>query len=174
MSSTTIAAGATTSPAAQPEIGRLARQIARFLVIGGSSAAIDFGCYRLLLASLAWSPAAAKGISYLIGMALGFFGNKFWTFESRRRSISEPVLYVGWYAITLGVNISANSLLLAALGPAAQLAAFLIATALTTVLNFLGLRLIAFRGALHRAREPLNPLPSGDHRCSTLPIASTP
>lgn len=173
MSSTTIAAGATTSPAARPD-RRLVRQIARFLVIGGCSAAVDFGCYTLLLGSMAVSTEVAKGIAYLTGMAFGFFGNKFWTFESRRRSITEPVLYVGWYAITLGVNIGANSLLLAAVGPRARLFAFLAATALTTLLNFLGLRLIAFRAALRNAREPLGSLAPGEIACSTLPIASIP
>ena len=152
----------------------LLRQVSRFVVIGGLSAATDFACYTLLLGSAGLSTSPAKGVSYLAGMVVGFFGNKFWTFQSRRRAVSEPLLYVAWYSVTLAVNMLTNALLLAVLGPQATLPAFLVATGLTTVLNFLGLRLVAFRRALKRADEDgLNNRTSRDLSCSALPIAST-
>ena len=148
MSSQTTAGGAITSPAARPNKRPLLRQVSRFFVIGGCSAATDFACYTLLLGSFGLSIATAKGISYVTGMVVGFFGNKLWTFQSRRRAVSEPLLYMAWYFVTLAVNMATNGLVLELLGPQATLPAFLAATGLTTVLNFLGLRLIAFRRAL--------------------------
>ena len=178
MSSKIIAGGATTSPTrpearTRPELRRLARQVSRFLVIGGCSAATDFACYLLLLVTCGLPSAPAKGISYAAGMVIGFFGNKFWTFESPGRSLSEPMLYTAWYAFTLIINMATNGLVLSLLGTQARGTAFLTATALTTVMNFLGLKLIAFRHAASGDGQRRSLRTTGELACSTLPIAST-
>jgi putative flippase GtrA len=137
----TTSAGSGTSPPGRRDRRELGR-VARFVVIGCASVAIDLAVYRLLAG--ATSPHAAKAVSYVAGMAVGFVGNKFWTFGSRRRSAAEPATYLGLYAVTLGVNVAANAGVLAVL-PGETLFAFLAATGLTTVLNYLGLRLLTFR-----------------------------
>ena len=66
---------------------------------------------------------------------------------------AEPATYLGLYAVTLGVNVAVNAGVLAAL-PGATLFAFLAATGLTTVHNYLGLRLLTFRrGVAERDAE---------------------
>lgn len=123
----------------------------RFAAIGCGSVAVDFAVYQLLAGPL--SPHAAKGVSYLAGVVVGFFGNKFWTFESRRTSAAEPALYLLVYAVTLGVNIATNAAAREVTGSDGF--AFLAATGLTTVLNYLGLRLLTFRAAVREnAGEP--------------------
>ena len=87
---------------------------------------------------------AGQGLSYLAGMALGFVANKLWTFESRAASAKEPVLYVGLYAATLAANVLTHAAALEVLGPAHGGWAFLLATGLTTVLNFVGMRWLVF------------------------------
>lgn len=146
MTSKTISAGSVTSPAepARREIGR----VLRFVAIGGTSVLVDLLTYRTLDGTL--SPAAAKALSYVAGMLVGFVGNKFWTFESQRRSLSEPVLYVLLYAVTLGVNVGVNAAVLA-VDPDGLLSAFLAATGVTTVLNYLGMRLVTFRRGVRDA-----------------------
>jgi len=131
------------------------RQVGRFLIIGGSSAATDLACYLLLIGPLAMSVHAAKGLAYLAGMVVGYFGNKYWTFGSARRSLSEPAAYMALYATTLLVNIGINSLALFVLGTRYQILAFLAATATTMVLNFLGLRLVTFRVGIRERRAEL-------------------
>jgi putative flippase GtrA len=122
---------------------RLARQAGRFLVIGGMSVAIDLLAYRALtLAGL--EVTCSKGLSYVLGMLLGFFGNKYWTFGSRRRSASEPARFVLLYGITLTINMATNAALLHVLGDSYRLVAFVVATGLSTVLNFVGMRVFAF------------------------------
>jgi putative flippase GtrA len=116
--------------------------VARFVVIGCTSVLIDLTAYRLLAGVT--SPHAAKAASYVAGMVFGFLGNKFWTFGSRRRSVGEPAAYLGLYATTLGVNVAVNALVLAAV-PGRAMVAYLAATGVTTVLNYLGLRLLTFR-----------------------------
>ena len=123
------------------------RQIRRFLVIGLISVATDYLVYLFLCGPLFLITSVAKGLSYVAGMAVGYAGNKYWTFGSTRRSAAEPVAYVAVYAVTLVVNIMVNSAVLGTLGW--SLLAFLVATATTMVLNFLGLRLIAFRTGIN-------------------------
>ncbi len=138
------------------------RQISRFLVIGGASVAVDLVTYMALTGPLALDTHLAKGIAYVSGMVVGFVGNKFWTFGSARRSVAEPISYALLYATTLAVNIGVNGAVLAVGGSAAKLPAFLVATGTTTVLNFLGMRWVTFRGGIderlqaeHRAeRQP--------------------
>lgn len=129
----------------------VALQILRFVFVGGSSVLLDLLVY-LFLAS--WmNRSLAKGISYLCGMALGYVGNKFWTFSVRRQSGSEAALYVGLYATTLAVNMLLNAGSLWSLGElgvserVGQLLAFLIATGTTTVMNFVGMKYVCFRPA---------------------------
>jgi putative flippase GtrA len=135
------------------------RQVRRFLVVGGLSVAVDFVGYALLV--LLWIPTPiAKGLSYIAGMVLGYFGNKHWTFGSRRRSISEPAAFAVLYAVTLVVNIGINSAVMAVLGPEVRVLAFLVATGTTTVLNFLGMRLVAFRAGIHNRLTTERHVPS--------------
>lgn len=120
------------------------RQLSRFLVIGTTSVLIDLAVYTLLTTT-ALSPHLAKGISYVAGMIFGFLGNKFWTFGSRRKSASEPILYVVLYTVSLGVNVTINGMILAWTDHQWVMMAFLIATGVTTILNFLGMRWVTFR-----------------------------
>ena len=66
------------------------RQLGRFLVIGTSSVLVDLTVYQILAARFGMPLYAAKGVSYLAGVAIGFVGNKWWTFRSSRRSAAEP------------------------------------------------------------------------------------
>ncbi|WDI43846.1 GtrA family protein [Bremerella sp. P1] len=124
---------------------KVSRQILRFLVIGGSSVAIDGICYALITTLSGISPDIAKGISYVCGMLFGFWGNKLWTFESTKRSVSEPIVYVVIYACTLGLNVGINRGVLLLAGDEFRLLGFFLATGTTTVANFVGMKFLAFR-----------------------------
>jgi putative flippase GtrA len=137
------------TPLANSSATGLRLQIIRFAVIGGLSVAIDGLVYVMLHARLGHNQG--KAISYIVGMIFGFFGNKFWTFESTQKSAREPILYAMFYLFTLTVNVVLNSACLdwitrsGAQENVSQALAFLIATGTTTILNFLGLKYIAFR-----------------------------
>lgn len=146
-----------TGPEGWSEPRETRKQLRRFLVIGGSSVLVDLGVYAVLT-RLGMSVHAAKGISYVAGMLLGFVGNKLWTFECRSTSMAEPVLYCLLYLVTLAVNIGVNAAVLGVAGrfiPAPYAAGFawLSATGVTTILNFLGMRYVAFRSGLQDRRE---------------------
>ena len=131
----------------------LAGQVGRFAFTGGGSVAIDLAVYLALFPLL--GGLAAKGISYAAGVVFGFVGNKFWTFRSSRAASAEVPSYICVYAATLAVNLAVHAaaislLAYAAVPPrAAQVLAFLAATGVTTVANFLALKFITFRPAAH-------------------------
>jgi putative flippase GtrA len=133
------------------------KQVRRFIVIGVLSVLVDFAVYTLLTGlGLVWD--VSKGVSYVSGMVVGFIGNKLWTFESARRSAAEPFTYLVLYATTLGVNVLVNRIALVVLAGwlsagAVKGLAFLAATGVTTVLNFVGLKWITFRVGVRQRRE---------------------
>jgi putative flippase GtrA len=135
------------------EAKETSKQIRRFLVVGLLSVLTDLGVYYSLVSGAVWSSGAAKALSYLAGVLVGFALNKSWTFESRRKSWSEPVTYLGLYFVTLLVNVLCNYLVLAALGNELRLPAFLFATGITTALNFGGMRLMTFRRGIDDRRR---------------------
>lgn len=114
------------------------------MVVGLLCVATDLCVYAALSTGLALSVAWSKAISYLAGVAVGFALNKRWTFQSSRRTWTEPVSYLLLYAVTLGVNVGCNALVLSWLVDQKAIA-FLFATGVTTVINFLGMRLVTFR-----------------------------
>jgi putative flippase GtrA len=130
------------------------RQVARFLAIGFASVGVDCGSY-LLLHGLGLPSPVAKGSSYFAGTVAGFIGNKFWTFRSSRRGVTEPLNYLLLYTATLLVNVGVHAAILRITGPSGAALAFLIATGITTVLNFAGMKWFAFRVGVQerQARE---------------------
>ena len=118
------------------------KELLRFLVGGGSAVVIDFVTYRLLmLAGLGRS--LSKAASYVLGAAVGFVINKRWTFESKEFSPGEILRYIVLYAFTAGANTLVNKAVLFIIP--SELFAFLCATGMSTVLNFLGQKFFVFR-----------------------------
>lgn len=109
---------------------------------------IDFGVYRLFATQFGYQADIAKAAGYLSGLVVGFFLNKLWTFESRQATLREPLIYLAIYSVTFLLNLGINRGVLVMLGPNAMPFAFLTATGVSTVCNFIGLRLIAFRGTI--------------------------
>jgi putative flippase GtrA len=127
------------------EVGETRKQLRRFLVVGSLSVLVDFGAYSALASRVGLAASWSKALSYLAGIAVGFVLNKHWTFESSRRTWQEATSYVALYAVTLAVNVHCNRLALDFLGADHRTLAFLAATGVTTVLNFIGMRLVTFR-----------------------------
>jgi putative flippase GtrA len=129
------------------------KQIRRFLVVGSLCVLTDLAVYYAMLAGVTLSISSAKAISYLAGVAVGFVLNKLWTFESKRKTWSEPASYLSLYLATLAVNVFSNQLMLALVGSDHRLLSFFVATGVTTVLNFLGMRLLTFRHGIAERRS---------------------
>ena len=70
----------------------LARQLARFLVVGVANTVLSFIAYRLLLALGAWYVLAAP-VAFVVGAVNGYILNRRWTFAAPDTTRAR-VLYV--------------------------------------------------------------------------------
>lgn len=118
------------------------KEILKFLVGGGSAVLTDFALYHILMLMGAGIDIS-KLISYITGAAVGFVINKLWTFQSNKFKFSEVYKYILLYIFSAIINSLANRLVLHIF--AIQLLAFLVATAVSTVINFLGQKFLVFK-----------------------------
>ena len=121
------------------------RQISRFLLVGFTTVAIDFVFYHLLM-RLGVELDIAKACSFTIGAAFAYIANKSWTFTRKRHGLA-PIWFAMLYIGTLFINTFTNGIIVRHLPHArwSLVLAFIIATALSATLNFIGMKWIVFR-----------------------------
>ena len=124
------------------------KELTRFLISGITAVSTDCLSYSLLL-YIGTVPAIAKGTGFLMGTLVTYFLNKFWTFQKPQREWQEVLRFIGVYAISMGINIGINHWVLettlALKNEHSLLIAFLCATAVSTVFNFICLKLVVFK-----------------------------
>ncbi len=80
-------------------------RFAKFMVVGAIGAVVDFGTFNLLIEVLAWSPALAGTVSFVLAVCSNFIWNRYWTYPDSR---SKPVLrqFVQFFFVNaLGIAI---------------------------------------------------------------------
>lgn len=124
----------------------LKREFCIFLIVGCTTVAIDYIVYQALVSLTSIGYELGKGISFVVGTIFAYLANRFWTF-GHNKSKGNIILFGGLYLCTLVLNISVNGLVINGLGDqqwVIQLA-FLVATALSAALNFLGMKFLVFK-----------------------------
>ena len=122
-------------------MSKLKKEMKRFLVAGLSAVSTDLITYYIMLNFLHHD--IAKAISFLLGTIVAFIINKYWTFEKHEKNNSEIWKFALLYLSTLGANVLVNKLVLDYTN--ILILAFLIATGVSTVLNFLGQKFWVFK-----------------------------
>lgn len=117
------------------------RELGRFVVVGCSAVATDGLVYFLLAGfTAAW---IAKTVSFVAGAALAFVLNRGFVFRATGALKAQVLGFCLLYLVSLLLNAGVNEL---ALGMAvAKPIAWFLATATSTVSNFLGMKFIVFR-----------------------------
>ena len=125
------------------------RELAVFLVVGSLTVLIDFLTYRGLVWTGWMTVDKAKAVGFLTGTLFAYFANKVWTFGHQEHAPGSARRFVLLYAIALGANVLVNAGCLALLSTLsiAVPVAFLIATGVSAVLNFLGMKLFVFKSS---------------------------
>ena len=118
------------------------QEILKFLVGGGTAVIVDFFTYKIFM-MLALERTIAKRLSFICGSIVGFIINKYWTFKSPKFQIKEILKYTVLYILTAFINSQVNKYTLLLFGN--EMFAFLCATGVSTILNFLGQKFLIFR-----------------------------
>jgi putative flippase GtrA len=139
------AAAVSTTRSAPADLGLVA-QVGRFVAVGVVCALVDFGVYHGLLALGTWIHLA-KAISFICGTTAAYVLNRRFTFatEGGRRRLAGFMLL---YGTTFALNVGMNALALAVLPemPLRISVAWVLAQGTATVINFVMLRTVVFRG----------------------------
>ena len=122
-------------------MSQLKKELKRFLVAGISAVSTDLATYYILLNF--FNTDIAKAISFLLGTIVAFIINKYWTFEKHEKSYKEIAKFGLLYSVTLGANVMTNKIVLDIFS--ITILAFLIATGVSTVLNFIGQKWWVFK-----------------------------
>jgi len=115
-------------------MNQIKRELNKFLYAGLAAVGTDLLVYYLLLNLL--SSEVSKGISFMIGSVVAFIINKYWTFKKPEKSYKEMILFGVLYSTTLGLNVMTNKIVLDY--TSMVLVSFLVATGISTILNFVG------------------------------------
>lgn len=122
------------------------KELTAFIVVGGLTVLVDCLTYRGIVSFSLIGTDLAKGVGFLTGTIFAYFANRFWTFNNQEDSIGNCWRFSSLYGMTLFINVSANSLMLSALGefPYSIQIGFVIATSLSATLNFIGMKYFVF------------------------------
>lgn len=117
-------------------------QVLRFLLVGAGTALADYGTYRLLLA-LELPVTPAKAAAFVVGTTLSYLINRAWTFGAEHHAVGR---FLAVYGVTLVANLLVNAAALAVVTgrPGAITLAWLLAQAVASAMNFLGMRYLVF------------------------------
>jgi len=118
------------------------KELKRFFFAGIAAVSTDCGTYYLLINIFNYS--TSKIISFILGTIVAYILNKYWTFERYEKSFAEIVKFTLLYSATLVANVLTNKFVLDISGNTVFLA-FLSATGVSTVLNFIGQKWWVFR-----------------------------
>lgn len=116
------------------------KELQRFLVVGFSAVGTDALVYFILINFL--NTEVSKMLSFVSGSFLAFLLNKIWTFENSSSVKPQIIKFAVLYISTLVINNYTNSMVLELFNN--TLFAFLVATGVSTVLNFLGQKFWVF------------------------------
>lgn len=117
--------------------------VVRFLIVGGTSTIIDYLIYMVISTKL--NLLLSKCISMLIACIFSFIANKNWTFRNKDKENYKMVLkFVGAQIINIGVNTGINYLMYNLTH--SKTIAFVIATFIAMIINYLLQRFVVFKG----------------------------
>lgn len=119
------------------------KSILKFVVVGGCCTLIDFIIYMVIVDHV--GVVLSKGISMGCSMIVNYFLNKFWSFSVKETKTGiELVKYSVAQVINITVNVLVNAAVLKLFG--IKILAFILATGIAMVVNYLLQRFWVFRG----------------------------
>ena len=117
----------------------------RFLIVGAIASFINLLCFYVLFFQLKIHEILSYSISYILGVAVGYFFNKIWSFNYKKKSnkiLFGKYFLVYTFNLLLGMGVFELALILSNIE---ELIIQAIVIFITAVLNYLGLKIFVFR-----------------------------
>ena len=118
-------------------------EIYKFIIIGIIAVSIDAFVYYLLGNFEFFSYEISKRISFICGAAFAFFFNRSYVFQIKHKNISQILGFSILYFASFLCNAFSHDFVLNKL--AIPTVAFIFATAVSTIINYLGQKFIIFK-----------------------------
>lgn len=127
---------------------RLSARLWRYVVLGILTNGLCYGAF-LLLVAIGVTPVAANALCYMLGLMLGYVGNRRWAFRSENRHVSDMLRFGAAHVAGFASSIACISITMKVMPVAlAQLVAIVVAAGIIfTVLQ------ISRFGQAPRSRE---------------------
>ena len=124
----------------------LEREVMRFLIVGSATVLVDLVCYFVLI-NLDYDTHLSKGISFSAGTIFAYFANSNYTFQGSKGNSFIFFIFCLLYLSTLVINIVTNEIVLESMGRTdiSFVFAFFLATTLSAILNFIGMKYYVFQ-----------------------------
>jgi putative flippase GtrA len=118
-----------------------------FIVIGMFAALADFIIYRGLIFLGFAGVNMAKTVGFLVATSLAYHANGSWTFGGKLHVKGSMWKFILLYATTLAINVYANLFFLKQIKEAsmAMQLSFFLATGVSAILNFIGMKFFVFK-----------------------------
>ena len=122
-------------------MSKTSAQLSRFIVSGILAVTVDLLSYYMLANYLNYD--LAKALSFICGTIVAFLANKYFTFKKYEKRNKEIWQFILLYLSTLTINVVINRIVL----DLSQILflGFLVATACSAILNFLGQKFWVFK-----------------------------
>ena len=118
-------------------------EIYKFIIIGIIAVSIDAFVYYLLGNFEFFSYEISKRISFICGAVFAFFFNRSYVFQIKHKNIGQILGFTILYLISFLCNAFSHDFVLYKIDiPAVS---FIFATAVSTIINYLGQKFIIFR-----------------------------
>ena len=115
----------------------------RFLLVGICSVSIDFIFYYLFIYFDIFDPNNSKRLSFVIGAIFAFFANRSYVFKISEKKASQFFLFCLLYFCSFILNSLVHDYIY--LVSQITFISFLLATAVSTITNFIGQKFVIFR-----------------------------
>jgi putative flippase GtrA len=123
--------------------------LAKFLIVGGLSTILNYLCFYALI-NLYVDYRISSALGYISGLIFGMYLNKNWSFESQQSLLKITPSYLTVYFVSLGTSLLFLNFLVESLNIPESISN-IGAIGLSTVMNFIGLKLFVFKKAVPHA-----------------------
>ena len=120
---------------------KLLKKFSNYSMIGFVSVIIDYSTYKLFILLEFFTPSYSKIFSFIIGGMWSFYFNKKITFKSKNKNFLRIILFICLSLVSLFSNSFTHDYYYFYYS---NNISFLIATIVSVVINFLGLKYIVF------------------------------